>query len=78
MSELWAPRGMPGAGLPRASDSQRCPCVEPAAAEGGGCPQRHLSFQPPSAPAAQAAFVWPRSHAHPGCAPLWCPLGLGL
>lgn len=39
-----------------------------------GLPQRYPSFQTPSAPAAQAALVWPRSHAHPGCAPLWCPL----
>lgn len=55
-------------------------CAETAAAEswGGGCSQGYLSYQPLSAPAVHAALVWPRSHAHPGCAPLWCLLSWEL
>lgn len=39
-----------------------------------GVPQ----FPAASAPAAHAALVWPCSHTHPGCAPLWYPLSWGL
>lgn len=77
MREPRAPRGVTGARFPKASDGQRPPVVprlQLLRVRGGGwgwCSLGYPSFQPLSAPAAHAALVWPCSHAHPGCAPLW-------
>ena len=81
MKEPGALRGVNGARLLRASDGQKPPVVPRLQRlRVGG---RGVLAGVPQLPAAQrprgtCCLVWPRSHAHPGCAPLWCPLSWGL
>lgn len=79
-------RGAPGMGaggtvtgavsqeLPTARAALVCRLQQLRVVGVGACSLGYPSLQPPRAPAAQAASVWPGSHAHPGCALLWCPL----
>ncbi|XP_062943749.1 E3 ubiquitin-protein ligase NEURL1B [Cynocephalus volans] len=79
VNESGATRGVTEPGSPGFRRPEAANCAETAAAESGGVlsglPQ-FAAAEPPTS--ARAAFPWPRSHAHPGCAPLWCPRNWGL